>query len=477
MKNFSIKKIRSKPKREPISEQTKQNLKTGLVIVFIFFAVYFGGGKLLDILGANRLFGLVTGVFGKELAVDERGHTNFLLMGVGGEGHEGKDLTDTIIIASIDQKNHSAGVFGIPRDLYIESSLGGSRVNRLYEKGKLKWGSRESLDFVRETFEGIFKIPIHYTIKVDFEAFEKIIDELGGIDVFVEQEINDPQYPKGETYEFETFLLPQGMQHLDGETALKYVRSRKTTSDFDRSKRQQQVMIAMKEKAADENLWARKRLLRELYYSLSDHMETNLDMREMLTIAEFAASWDSKNLAMATLNDEPIFRGGFLYTPFRELYGGAYVLLPAGENFNSVNLFAEFILYGPPNSQETEIAILNGTKTPGLAAKAREILNRFGLRIVTLGNASNQILETTRWHVTSPETEPVAGFFQKIFPGEIKTAIPAEYQTDPKLSRAKIILELGKDSEKMLEKWDIFKNIVSLVPSMESNPKSETNLN
>lgn len=463
MNDFRLRKIRHRSKREPLSSKAKQNIATALGILLAIMIIYWGGLQLLDRLSGTRFLQFITGIFGKTLVTDDRGHTNILILGVGGEGHEGKDLTDTIIVASIDARDNEVALLSIPRDLYIESSLGGSRINRLYEKGAMKWGSREGLDFVRETVERVSDIPIPYSVKIDFEAFEKIVDAVDGIDIVVEDAIDDPLYPKEGTFDYEPFFLPKGNQHLDGKTALKYVRSRHTTSDFDRSKRQQQVLLALKKKAEDRNIFTRRGLLRQMYYSLQEHMETNLSFRELLSLAEFGAKWDSQKLSMATLNDEPIFQGGFLYTPLRELYNGAYVLLPAGDSFDSVHKFIKLMFYGPKNIRGFPLGILNGTEESGFAGRGRNILNRFGVRIVAVSNAVSADLSKTTWYLKNPEAESLVKFLQELVPGEISREIPPEYAVNPKLQEAQIILEFGKDSLTVIEKLDIFKNVVLLV--------------
>ncbi|MBI5413393.1 LCP family protein [Candidatus Peregrinibacteria bacterium] len=472
MSDFKCRKIRNAPPRKPLSEKTKQNIATALGIVLLILVVYSAGLKIVQSLSGTRLVEVFSGIIGKDLAVDAENHTNILMLGVGGEGHEGKDLTDTIILASLDHNNNSAAFFSVPRDLYTETSIGESRINRLYEKGKLKWDSAQGLDFVRQTVEEMFALPIQYAVKVDFEAFEKVVDAAGGIDVYVAETINDPMYPKGETFEYETFFLPQGNQHLNGSTALKYVRSRKTSSDFDRSKRQQQVLIALKNKAESESLFGKKRLIQQLYSSLRDHVETNISLREMLSLAEFGSKIKSDSIAAATLNDEPIFKGGFLYTPLRELYGGAYVLLPASDNMDNVRKFAKLTLYGPKSAQSFPIAILNGTKKGGLASTLMSELNRFGVRTVATGNAINQDMAETIWYARDQEAASALTFLKDMVPGSSVSQFPAQYLQDPKLANARLIVELGKDSVAVIDKLNIFKNIVSLVPQNgSSTPK------
>lgn len=462
MSNFTLRKIRHRPARKPLSEKTKQNLLTAGAILLLFFLVYWTGLKVLSALSGTRLLGFFSDLFAKELITDNQGHTNVLMLGVGGELHEGKDLTDTIIIASINRTKGTVGMLSVPRDFYVQTTLNGMRVNRLYEKAKLQWDSEQGLDFVRDTISEVLNIPIHYYAKIDFEAFEKTVDALDGVDVLVENEINDPLYPRDGSFDYEPFFLPKGMQHLDGATALKYVRSRKSSSDFDRSKRQQEVLLALKNKMKEKLF--RKSVLKKLYYSLTEHVETDFSLRELLSLADFAASWNSEQLAMATLNDEPIFRGGFLYTPLRELYNGAFVLLPAGDNLDSVRHFVQLIFYGPKNISAFPLAVLNGTEESGIAATTKSIFHRFGIETAKTANARAANLLETTWYGLTSESEPIISFLQTIIPGKMKREVPIEYRIDPKFAQAKIILEIGKDAVPIIQKLDIFKNVFQLVP-------------
>lgn len=448
---------------------------TAFGILLIFFTLYYGGQQLIERISSAGIIQGFAGIFGKDLAVDEFGRTNILIFGIGGEGHEGKDLTDTTIVLSLASKQKRVSIISIPRDLYvIDSVFGGGRINLLYDQGKAKWGPSEGLDFARATISKIFNVPLQYVIKVDFQAVEKIVDSVGGIDVYVEKTINDPFYPKGETSAYEVFFLAQGNQHLDGKTALKYARSRETTSDFDRSKRQQQILVAIKSKAESENLFRKEALLKELYYSIRDHIETNMSLQEMLSLASFASAWDSRNLVTATLHDDPTSRGGFLYTPMRKLYKGAFVLLPAGDNFESVQKFMQIVFSGPPDFSKKSIAILNGTKEVGLANRVSRILNRFGVRISFIGNAAAKDKEKTIWYAPTEGAQDMLLSLKELVPGDWEPQMPDVYKNNPELVSADLILELGKDSKQIIEKLDIFRNVVSLVPTVGTtteNPK------
>ncbi|GAF85040.1 unnamed protein product, partial [marine sediment metagenome] len=316
--------------------------------------------------------------FGEELETDTFGHTNFLVLGTGGKEHEGPDLTDAIMVISVDYENNLAPMISIPRDLYVESTqIGPSKINSLYALGKYKLeDSTQGLEIAKDAVEDIVGVPIHYYIKVNFEGFEQIIDSIGGIDIDVEETIDDPFYPKDGTIGYDPFYIKKGQQHIDGETALKYVRSRKTTSDFDRSKRQQQVLLAIKEQALEKKVLTNSGKIKEIFFSLQENIETDLSVREIIKFGEIAINFNTESIIPRVLHDDPSLCGGFLYTPDRNLYGGTFVLIPAGEDFGFVHLFAQFLLGNTELSKNRpKIQILNGTATPLLAGRTKSRAN------------------------------------------------------------------------------------------------------
>lgn len=503
---FERKKIslKSKKKYSAFSLETKRALIGFSAFLLVIGFVYIAGMKLLESLGGTRLFTFFSNTVGKELEIDERNHTNILLFGIGGIGHDGEDLTDTIIIASINHDTTNVSMLSVPRDFYIHSSLGDTRINGLYELGKKKWDSTIGLDFAKETIAKEFEIPIHYVVKVDFKAFKEIIDGLGGVDITVEEAINDPFYPKDGTYEYEPFILEAGIQHLDGDTALKYVRSRKTSSDFDRSRRQQQILVAIKDTAHEQNKLSKASFIKSLYYSLSTHIETSLGIREMLSLASFAQRWDSKNLMISTMTDDPSRKGGFLYTPDRTLFGGAFVLLAASTD--QLRTYLHGVIYENPAINKLPIAVLNGTKSNGLAAIAKQALQRYGIEINRFGNARNQKITQTKWFVNEAWTynatqaslnatgktslitfdekgavssildehlEALINFVTAIVPGPVEAA-PDEYKNDPRFYNSALILELGTDEEAAIHTLELSYELIAPTIQISEPIQEET---
>ena len=393
-------------------------------------------------------------VAGTKLLTDDEGQTNFLILGIGGDNHEGGNLTDSIIIASLDDKKKHISMVSIPRDFYIrDSTLGNSRINEVYFYAKRHFQSDIlGINFLKEKIENFIDTEIHYYLMLDFQGFKEIIDTLGGIEVNVEKDINDPYYPKDGTILYETFRIKKGLQTLDGETALKYARSRKTTSDFDRSNRQQEIIFATKEKALSLNTLLSTEKISEILNSLKENIKTNISVGEILTLASIAKDYSKDNISSHLLHDDPNSCGGLLYTPPRVEYGGSFVLLPAGGIDYLHKYFNLLFNYSKEASTSTKIHILNGTKKGGVATETRQILIRYCFLVNRFGNGRNQNIKETTYYYKERINEngekisirpDSLDFLQEIIPGKESSEIPEEYieyilDTD-------IILEIGDD--------------------------------
>jgi polyisoprenyl-teichoic acid--peptidoglycan teichoic acid transferase len=418
----------------------------GAVVLLLF--VIFQLARSLDF--TNIIFS-----FGKNLQSDEKGMTNILLTGVGGVDHDGPSLTDTIIIAGIDYKNKLVPMLSVPRDLFVETKqTGRSRINEVLFTAINKYGKEEGMNVLKDTIGKLTGLPIQYYIKIDFSGFEKIVDDLGGVDVVVENDIYDPEYPKDGTIQYETFSIKKGLQHLDGKTALKYARSRHGNSggDFGRAKRQQQLLYAIKDRALSLDILTSPDKIQKLFASVSDSIETNLSLPEIIELAKLAKDMGKESTVPLVINDDPTECGGLLYTPAREFFGGASVLLPAGGNYDYINLFVSNV-YGKiaivEAAKNEKIQILNGTKTAGLAYEGMSLLSRFCLNTVYYSNAADRTLEeSTIYYLPGPDGEKPAALdiINSIMP-ELKNVagIPPAYLEDEKRTDSAIVIELGRD--------------------------------
>lgn len=429
--------------------------RTVFLSAIVAFVMMFTAYKILHRVNIKN----VVFLFGKDLQEDSYGHTNILLLGTGGDGHDGADLTDTIIIASINQATNQVTLLSVPRDLYVTDKRAGStRINNLYFFGKNNLQSEQlGLDILKKHVEEITNIPINYYLKVDFRGFKEIVDTIGGIDIEIPEAVLDPMYPKGEDIGYETLSIPAGLQHLDGATALKYARSRHSTSDFSRSARQQLLLYAIKEKAEKEGILSDPSKLESLYGSLQSYLQTDLDTREIITLGKIGSQIKRENINTLSIHDDPTKCGGELYTPSRDLYNGASVLVPADKSYQDIHNLTDINLNHPEIRQsDVKIQILNGTKGIGLAAESKIILNRLCLNVIRFGNAQTKDVQTTTYYLKKPVPQPTLDALQELIPGVITSVVPQKYLDLPYASEADIVIELGADylPRKMKDSFD-----------------------
>jgi len=207
---------------------------------------------------------------------EKEGQINILIWGEGGKNHPGGNLTDTILVGSISlAETKKVTLFSVPRDLYIKIPKSNiwTKINAV-----CSYGGIDSLKIIAQDLTGL---PIHYYIGLDFEEFIKIIDALGGLSVYVEEDIYDPLFP-GPDYSYEPFELSQGWHYLDGKTCLKYIRSRYTSQgDFSRTTRQQQILEALRIKLRSPKSFLSFNLVSTILGSLGSGFKTDINFFEI----------------------------------------------------------------------------------------------------------------------------------------------------------------------------------------------------
>jgi LCP family protein required for cell wall assembly len=229
--------------------------------------------------------------------------------------------TDTMMLVSIDPATNSVGVLSIPRDLYVNvpgySQL--QRVNSAYVLGELRRPGYGP-ELTMETVQYNLGIRVHDYVIADFNAFTTIVDAIGGIDVNVPQAISDPQYPDM-YYGYDPFYITAGEHHLDGATALKYARTRHGSSDFRRAERQQQVIMAIRDRVL--NLGNLPQLVVSaptIWASIQEGVKTGLTLDQMLRLGWYLKDIPLDSIRMGVIDEEYI---SFYTTP-----SGASVVIP-----------------------------------------------------------------------------------------------------------------------------------------------------
>ncbi|MGC9333716.1 MAG: LCP family protein [Anaerolineae bacterium] len=253
---------------------------------------------------------LLTAAVPALLLAREGGRLNLLLVGIDRRSGTGWTYrTDTLMVVTMDPGDRSAGILSIPRDLQIPiPGQGSDRINTANVYGYRQDYPGGGPGLLKATVEANFGIPIDGYLMVDFDTFVRIVDALGGIDLDVPKALHDTRYPDprpGDPHAFKTIHFDAGLQHMDGQRALQYARSRMSTSDFDRAKRQQQIVVALRERALRLDTIPRWPLAAQ---TVVNGIKTDLGLRELLFVASVAVQVDTGGLQRVVL-EPPLVTG------------------------------------------------------------------------------------------------------------------------------------------------------------------------
>lgn len=345
-------------------------------------------------------------VFSKDITLDgqREDRINFLLMGMGGEGHDGPYLTDTIILASVKPSTGQIGMVSIPRDLNVRiPEYGQRKINHANAFGE-KDNPGKGAEFAKKVIEDVFDTSIQYYVRVDFAAFEQIIDDVGGITVDVERSFTDSQYP-AKNYLYQTVSFTKGTAKMDGETALTYARSRHGNngegSDFARARRQQKMLLALKEKVLSFTTLSNPIRIHNMYTTMSKHISTNMEFADIITLIKLGKNIHFDEIKTIVLDSSP---NGYLVNG--QSQDGAFILQPKSGSFDDINkMIAEVFTtldtaprgpslttptQEPPKIALSTIDIQNGTWRAGLGARVAKTLQNKGISVTTVGNTEER---------------------------------------------------------------------------------------
>ncbi|MBP7859385.1 LCP family protein [Patescibacteria group bacterium] len=285
------------------------------------------------------------------------GRTNILVFGVDARAKkyvQTGNLTDSIILLSVDFSKKDVKMLSIPRDTWVVGNEFKSKINEIY--------ALQGIDIFKNSVENLLDVKIHYYVKVNFDAFEKIVDSVGGVEFNNTSVFTDIHYPKfgfenetcgidikkleeekakkGETlndYDFpcryETISFKEGIIQLDGVTALKYARSRHSGnngegSDFARARRQQTIILALKDKIIKNQLYLNLDKIKEIYNILSSSIETDIKLTDSYEFFKYIPDINKFSILGKVLSNEKEYEnGGILMQGLNSNYGGRYVLI------------------------------------------------------------------------------------------------------------------------------------------------------
>lgn len=376
---------------------------------------------------------------------DGANRVTILLMGLDLRDWEGggPSRTDTMLLYTLDPVTHSAGMLSIPRDLWVNiPGFEYGKINTAYYLGEAYDVAGGGPGLAIETVEELLGIPINYYGEVDFDAFVRLVDEIGGIEVNVPEEISvDPLGPHN------TVTLQPGSQMLDGQTALAYARNRDTIGgDFDRAERTQQVIMAVKDRVFSLDMLPT--LITKapiLYKELASSVRTNMTLEEAIKLAWLAQQISPENIQRAVIGLDQVEMaisadGLDILQPDPDA-----IRLLRDEIFTAtgpIGPVATATIANPEERMQEEnatVSVLNATRTAGLAAETTEFLLSKGINVTLTDNAQEESANTVIIDYTgNPYTVQYLINLLKIQPSNIYS------RYDPN-SEADIAILLGED--------------------------------
>lgn len=351
-----------------------------------------------------------TGERTQDAAAATVGRTTILLMGVDARPGQTIARTDTIIVLTLNPQTGTAGMLSIPRDLKIFLPVTNRewKITSVYPNGESLGYPGGGAALLQETVSGLIGYPIDYYVRVNFDGFQQIIDLIGGIDIDVPRDILDKEYPT-EDYGTEELFIPKGRHHMDGALALKYARTRHADNDYMRAGRQQQVIVAIKDKVLqDGQLESLLPRLPRLAVAMANSVQTDMPMDKAIALARAVDKVDLQNITRVVIDQK-------MGTVDPEYPGLGYVLIP---DLNKVRaaadaIFADAVVGPSPEeaarqaiqAEAAKVIILNGTQEKGLAAKTQAALVTGGFNVVNVGNADRADYAET-WLVAHGDKTP-----------------------------------------------------------------------
>lgn len=405
-------------------------LGAGLIAFKLFFATHkvitrnVGGGApaLAGELDPTKLRG------------EGDGRVNILLLGIGGEGHQGSNLSDTIMVLSIDPRTKDVSMLSLPRDLYVPiPGYGKAKINAAHAYGESERYVGGGPALAKKTVSELLDLPIHYFARIDFRGFKKAIDAVGGIDINVDKNLYDPAYPD-ESRPGRTMVLSikAGKQHMDGATALRYTRSRHSTSDFDRAKRQQQVLLALRQKALGLKFLSNPAKISEMIDLVGTNAKTDIQLFELKKLADIAKDIDPDKMVTKVLDTS---EGGLL--KFAAIAGAGSTVVPkAGINdFSEIRAYAHSIFAdGYIKEENALVEVANATGRSGAAGVVAKQLKDYHYNVASVTTAPVSASATVLYDYSKGQKPYTIRYLEQRFGVKAKRAIrPSGTTADIKL--------------------------------------------
>lgn len=407
-----------------------------------------GGGKAATVCSDD--------VDTSQLSKEGDSRINILLLGIGGPGHDGANLTDTILLASVDPINDKAVLLSIPRDLYVKiPGYDTNKINHAYayavDDSKAKTEAGQEVDGINELDKTLAPVldgvKIHYHVLLDFSAFKQMVDALGGVTVNVPETLYDP------TIAWENhgnpYIARKGVQTFDGQQALLYARSRETSSDFARGERQRLLITAIKQKAFSAGTFSNPFKISSLLDSLGQNVYTDFSASDIKCLYKQMSTIPSdaiQSLDMVTPPNQLLTTGNI---------GGQSIVKPlagVGEYDDIHTFLHESLKDGLITKENAQIAIYNATGTSGLASDEADLLKTYGYNVKTIDSAPNATdpQSTTLVDLSKGTAKYTRHYLEDRLGVTAVSKTPSEFGITPPLG-AKFVIILGEDASASIQ--------------------------
>jgi len=383
--------------------------KRSVIVLLIIVAIIAGFFIYKSLNASHNIFqGNILDIFSnKELKMDANGRSNFLVLGTSEDdpNHDGANLTDSMLIISINQKTKDAYMFSVPRDLYVDYGMAcfagySGKINAYFScsnEEDTPNGEQARLTATQKLVGDIFGLDIQYGAHVNHTVIKEAVDAVGGVDVDIQGSNGDPGvYDRNFDWRcnYKCYLVKydNGVHHLDGEHALYLAQARGDVaptyglgnSNFDREKNQQKILIAIKDKAMSTGTLTNLGKISGLIDALGDNLRTNIQMGEVRTLMQVASETkpgDVHTVSLVGESDSVVKTGS---------YGGASVVIPSAGvyDYSEIQNFIKKSINSDPVSREAApIVVLNGTGQAGVAQTKADILTAAGFSVTGVDNA------------------------------------------------------------------------------------------
>ena len=438
----------SKGFAKPTRKQLIKRIAISIAIIVVIIGGFIG---IRALLASNNIFkGNILSVLNQQpLKTDANGRSNILIFGTaedseGGE-HGGANLTDSIMVLSVDQKKNDAYMLNLPRDLWVEyentCTVGNEgKLNAVYfcasNDGQ---NENQGAAALQRKVGEITGLEVQYFAHVNFTVVVESVDAVGGIDVKVESEdprgILDRNFDWKCNYQCYYVNYENGeVAHMDGEHALAFMRARNAqggyglpNGNFDRERNQQKVIVALRDKALSAGTLTNLGAVTGLIDAMGNNLRTNFEAGEIRTLMSIAKEVSADKIVSLSLNDEeePMVTTG-------DYYGQSIVQPIAGiHQYGDIHEYVRSNVAATPLTREkAAIMVLNGTSTPGLASEKAESLESSGFKVREIGNAPESNYGSVEvYNITSAKPE-TAKALKSFYGVELKTGTPAGIMAD-----------------------------------------------